>query len=211
MRRRISIGLLTAALLWLPVAASAADKQAGGGEPKLATAILAGGCFWCVEADFDKVDGVVSTVSGYIGGKTANPTYEQVSAGGSGHTEAVKIEFDPGKVGYDKLLDVFWRNIDPVDAAGQFCDKGSQYRSEIFYLDDEQRKLAEASKTVIEASGRLKKPIVTKITAASTFYPAEEYHQDYYHKNPVRYKFYRFSCGRDHRLEEIWGEKRPAS
>ena len=175
----------------------AADAQ------ELAKATFAGGCFWCMEPPFDKLDGVISTTSGYTGGQTANPTYEQVSAGKTGHAEAVEIVYDPRKVTYAQLLEVFWRNIDPLTANAQFCDKGSQYRSGIFAHDETQRRLAEESKGAVGA--RLRKPIVTEIVAASTFWPAEEYHQDYYKKNPIRYKFYRTSCGRDRRLEEIWG------
>lgn len=173
---------------------------------KAAVAIFAGGCFWCMEPPYDKLPGVISTTSGYIGGRVANPTYEQVSAGRTGHTEAVQVRYDPTKVTYAKLLEVFWRNIDPLAVDRQFCDVGSQYRSEIFYTDAEQRRLAEASKRALEKSGRFDQPIATKITAASTFYPAEGYHQDYYEKNPVRYKFYRWNCGRDQRLQELWGE-----
>ncbi len=172
-----------------------------------ATAIFAGGCFWCMEHDFDQVPGVISTTSGYTGGTVANPTYEQVSAGGIGHAESVKVQYDPRKVGYEQLLDVFWHNIDPVAVDRQFCDRGSQYRSAIFYGNAREKRLAEASKQKLEASGRFKQPIATQIVAASTFYPAEQYHQDYYKKNPVRYKFYRFNCGRDQRLEEIWGKR----
>jgi peptide-methionine (S)-S-oxide reductase len=175
---------------------------------ELAKATFAGGCFWCMEPPFDALDGVVSTTSGYTGGRTANPTYEQVSAGTTGHTEVVQIVYDPRKVSYEKLLEVFWRNIDPLTPNAQFCDVGSQYRSGIFVHDETQRRLAEASKrTVFE---RLKKPIVTEITPVATFWPAEEYHQDYYRKNPVRYKLYRGSCGRDARLEAIWGPKASA-
>ena len=171
------------------------------------TAILAGGCFWCVESDFDKVEGVISTTSGYTGGHLKNPTYKQVSAGGTGHVEAVKIEFDPARISYSQLLDVFWHNIDPTVRNQQFCDHGSQYRSEIFYLNEEQKKLAEKSKAELEKTKPFKAPIVTAITPASTFYPAEEYHQDYHNKNPIRYKYYRWGCGRDKRLEELWGSK----
>ena len=171
------------------------------------TAILAGGCFWCVESDFDKVEGVISTTSGYTGGHLENPTYKQVSAGGTGHVEAVKIEFDPAKISYSQLLDIFWRNIDPTVKDQQFCDHGSQYRSEIFYLNEEQKELAEKSKAELEKTKPFKEPIVTAITPASTFYPAEEYHQDYHNKNPIRYKYYRWGCGRDKRLEELWGSK----
>jgi peptide-methionine (S)-S-oxide reductase len=171
-----------------------------------ATAIFAGGCFWCVEADFDKVPGVISTTSGYIGGSVKNPTYNQVSAGSTGHTEAVKIVFDPAKVTYAKLLDVFWRNIDPLVKDKQFCDSGDQYRTAIFYLDDEQKKSAEDTKKKVEAkfAPRL---VYTQIVQATTFTDAEDYHQDYYKKNEARYKFYRWNCGRDQRLEQLWGKK----
>lgn len=172
-----------------------------------AVAIFAGGCFWCVEADFDKVPGVLSTTSGYIGGTVANPTYSQVSSGGTGHTEAVKIVYDPQMVTYDKLLYVFWRNIDPLTKDAQFCDYGSQYRTGIFTVNEEQKKLADASKAALDKSGRFKRPIVTEIVAAGPFYAAEGYHQDYYKKNSVRYNFYRFNCGRDARLDELWGNE----
>jgi peptide-methionine (S)-S-oxide reductase len=171
----------------------------------LAKATFAGGCFWCMEPPFDKLEGVVSTTSGYTGGRKKNPTYQEVSAGGTGHTEAVQVVYDPNKISYEKLLEVFWRNVDPLDPKGQFCDKGNQYRTGIFYHDEKQRELAEASKRALEKSGRLKSPIVTQIVPASEFYPAEAYHQDYYQKNPVRYKFYRLNCGRDQRLEKLWG------
>jgi peptide-methionine (S)-S-oxide reductase len=171
-----------------------------------AVAIFAGGCFWCMEPPFDKLDGVLSTTSGYIGGSKADPTYEQVTAGRTGHYEAVQIEYDPARVGYDKLLEVFWRNIDPVDPTGQFCDKGPQYRSAIFALDEEQRKLAEASKAALDKSGKLPSRVVTEILPAARFYAAEDYHQDYYRKNPGRYTFYRWNCGRDGRLQQLWGK-----
>ncbi len=158
-----------------------------------------------MEHPFDELDGVISTTSGYTGGHVANPTYHQVSSGTTGHAEAVQVVYDPAKVGYDKLLEVFWHNVDPLDAGGQFCDRGSQYRTGIFYTTEEQRRLAEASKKALEDSGRLPAPIVTEIVEAGPFYPAEDYHQDYYKTNPVRYKFYRFTCGRDQRLEEVWG------
>jgi peptide-methionine (S)-S-oxide reductase len=170
-----------------------------------AVAIFAGGCFWCMEPPFDKLEGVTATISGYIGGTAANPTYEQVTSGRSGHYEAVRIEYDPARVSYQRLLEVFWRNVDPVDATGQFCDKGPQYLSAIFVLDDTQRALAEASKAALERTGKLSGPIVTRILPAATFYPAEAYHQDYYLKNPLRYAFYRRGCGRDARLERLWG------
>jgi len=174
---------------------------------KLATATFAGGCFWCLELPFDRVPGVVSTTVGYTGGHKTNPTYEQVSSGGTGHAEAIQIVFDPDKVSYAQLLDVFWRNVDPFDAKGQFCDRGSQYRSAIFYHDEEQRKEAEQSRKKLEESLAVEQMVATEIVPATQFYPAEEYHQDYYQKNPVRYKFYRYSCGRDRRLMEIWGDQ----
>ena len=187
-----------------PAASTSPRTEASRTEPApQATAVFAGGCFWCVEADFDKVPGVVSTTSGYIGGTTPNPTYEQVSAGGTGHTEAVKVVYDPSKVTYDKLLHVFWRNIDPVTPDAQFCDQGPQYRSGIFFLDEEQKRLAEQSKSALK--GRFDKPVVTEVTSATEFYPAEDYHQDYYLKNPVKYQFYRWNCGRDARLQQLWG------
>jgi peptide-methionine (S)-S-oxide reductase len=174
---------------------------------KLVTATFAGGCFWCLELPFDQVPGVVSTTVGYTGGHKTNPTYEQVSSGGTGHAEAIQIVFDPDKVSYARLLDVFWRNVDPFDAKGQFCDRGSQYRSAIFYHDEEQRKQAEQSRKKLEESLAVEQMVATEIVSASQFYPAEEYHQDYYQKNPVRYKYYRHSCGRDRRLKEIWGDQ----
>lgn len=176
---------------------------------KTETAIFAGGCFWCVEEAFEKVPGVTAAVSGYIGGTVANPTYKQVSGGATGHAEAVQVTYDPGKVTYKQLADWFWRNIDPLDAAGQFCDKGSEYRSAIFYSGDAQKKIAEDSKQALQASGRFKQPIATEITAAGPFYLAEDYHQDYYKKNEERYQFYKFGCGRVQRLEQIWGKATP--
>jgi peptide-methionine (S)-S-oxide reductase len=169
-----------------------------------ATAIFAGGCFWCMEPPFDKTEGVLSTVSGYTGGQEETPTYEEVSAGGTGHYEAVKIEYDPAKVSYEKLLDVFWPNIDPFDASGQFCDKGQQYRAAIFYATEGEKSLAEESKKRIEQ--KLGKTIATEVLPASAFYPAEDYHQDYYVKNPIRYRLYRYGCGRDARLKAVWGD-----
>jgi peptide-methionine (S)-S-oxide reductase len=171
------------------------------------SAIFAGGCFWCVESDFDKVDGVIRTTSGYVGGHLKDPTYEQVSAGGTGHAEAVKIDYDPQRISYRQLVDHFWRTIDPTVKDQQFCDHGNQYRSAIFYLDDAQRQAAEESKESISHSKPFKQPIVTEIVQAGAFYPAEERHQDYYKKNPLRYKYYRYSCGRDQRVEELWGKR----
>lgn len=170
-----------------------------------ATAIFAGGCFWCIEADFEKLDGVIGVESGYIGGSTVNPTYQQVSAGGTGHAEAVRVRYDPSRVGYEKLLDYFWRHIDPTVKDRQFCDAGSQYRSAIFYQNDTEKKLAQDSLRALEMSGKFAH-IYTEIVAAATFYPAENYHQDYYKKNPVRYQFYRTSCGRDARVKSLWGD-----
>ena len=172
--------------------------------PTTATAIFAGGCFWCMEPPFDKLEGVISTTSGYTGGKVASPTYEAVSSGQTGHIEAVRIEYDPRKVSYERLLETFWPNIDPTDAGGQFCDRGSQYRAAIFYGDELQRAAAERSRVALASNKPFPQPIVTEVVPAMTFYPAEEYHQDYYLKNPLRYKFYRHGCGRDKRLESLW-------
>ena len=198
-----SRAVVCAVSVWAALAIAAQAQQSEA--PPTALATFAGGCFWCVSSDFDKVPGVISTTSGYTGGHTANPTYEQVSHGGTGHAEAVEIVYDPAKVSYEKLLDVFWHNVDPLAKNRQFCDHGDQYRSAIFYLGEKQRGLAETSKAAVQA--RFKQPIATEIAPAGPFYKAEDYHQDYYLKNPVRYKFYRFNCGRDARLEELWGKK----
>ena len=171
------------------------------------TATFAGGCFWCMEQPFDDLPGVVSTVSGYTGGTVENPTYNQVSSGNTGHVEAMQVTYDPAQVTYDTLLQTFWHNIDPLDNAGQFCDKGSQYRSAIFYASAEQQAIAQASKQTV--ADRLNQPVATDILPAATFYPAEDYHQNYYQTHPVRYKVYRFGCGRDQRLSEIWGADAP--
>ena len=170
------------------------------------TAIFAGGCFWCMEPPYDKLDGVLSTESGYTGGHTDNPTYKQVTKDNTGHYEAVKITYDSSKIDYETLLIVFWHNVDPLDDIGQFCDKGNSYRTAIFYADEDQQKLAIKSKNALEKSKYLSKPVVTKVLSAKTFYSAEDYHQNYYQKNPVRYNYYRFLCGRDKRLKELWGE-----
>jgi peptide-methionine (S)-S-oxide reductase len=185
---------------------AAALGSASAQAPKTATAIFAGGCFWCTEADFDKVPGVISTTSGYINGKVKNPTYQQVSAGGTGHAEAVEIVYDPAKVSYAKLLDVFWRSIDPLVKDKQFCDTGDMYRSAIFYMTDEEKNLAEETKKKVEAKFA-PRTVYTQIAKADTFYKAEDYHQDYYKKNESRYNFYRWNCGRDQRLEQLWGKK----
>ena len=189
----------TAVLLLLAMSAPVSAEQK--------TATFAGGCFWCMEAAFEKLDGVLSATSGYTGGHKNNPTYEEVSAGGTGHLESVQVIYDPSKISYSRLLEFFWHNIDPVARNRQFCDAGKQYRSAIFYHDEQQRSLAESSMEALEASGRFKQPIATEILPAKKFWTAEEYHQDYYKKNPVRYHFYRWSCGRDQRLEEIWGKE----
>lgn len=176
--------------------------DAGG----LEKATFAGGCFWCMEHPFDQLPGVVSVTAGYTGGHTKDPTYEEVSAGGTGHAESVQIVYDPARISYEKLLEVFWHNIDPTVKDRQFCDSGHQYRSAIFYYNGEQHRLALQSKAALEKSKSFKGPILTEIVKATEFYPAEEYHQHYYRKNPIRYKFYRYTCGRDQRLEELWGE-----
>jgi peptide-methionine (S)-S-oxide reductase len=187
-------------------AAAGSAPEPAKGEAPLATATFAGGCFWCMEPAFDGVPGVVSTTSGYTGGAKRDPSYEEVSAGDTGHVEAVQVLYDPSQVSYARLLEVFWHNVDPLDDTGQFCDKGEQYRSAIFSQDEEQRRLAEESKLALQNSGRFKQPLATLIVPASDFYPAEEYHQDYYRKNPLRYRFYRSTCGRDSRLKAVWGE-----
>lgn len=201
MRRLLSLLLIAGAAF-----SQALSAQDTGEAEGTAVATFAGGCFWCMEEAFDAVEGVLSTTSGYTDGDVPNPTYEQVSQGNTGHAEAVRIEYDPSVVSYRELLDVFWHNIDPLDAGGQFCDRGDQYRSAIFYHDDEQRELAERSKRELEERDALPGDIVTEITAATPFYAAEDYHQDYYQRNPLRYRFYKFTCGRPARLEELWGE-----
>ena len=175
---------------------------------KTAKATFAGGCFWCMEEVYEAVPGVISAVSGYMGGKTKNPTYESISTGTTGHAEVVQVEYDPAKVSYEKLLQAFWLNIDPTQANAQFCDSGSQYRSGVFYHDDAQKKAAEASKAQVEKTKPFKGAIVTEIVAAGEFTRAEEYHQDYYKKNPVKYKFYKTGCGREARLQSLWGAAR---
>ena len=195
------------ALVALPASAQMAKPPPA--PPGSAVATFAGGCFWCMEPPFDKQEGVIATTSGYIGGTKDNPTYEQVSSGSTGHTEAVQVLYDPKKVSYEKLLDIFWHNIDPTVTNRQFCDVGSQYRTGIFVHGEEQQKLAEASKAGIEKGKPFKEAIVTPITSATQFWPAEEYHQDYYKKNPVRYTYYRTGCGRDARLKQLWGSAAP--
>ena len=195
---RAAGALLTAALL---------AGSAGAASSAKAVATFAGGCFWCVESDFDQVEGVLETVSGYTGGTTENPTYKAVTGGNTGHYEAVRITYDPAKVSYEELLDVFWHSVDPTDAGGQFCDRGDSYRTAVFFHSPEQKRAAIASKRAIDDSGTLKGSIVTPILMAKAFYPAEAYHQDYYVKDPLRYRFYRFGCGRNQRLRDIWGKE----
>jgi peptide-methionine (S)-S-oxide reductase len=193
-------------LVVLPTSGPLSGATGARTPTQYAEATFAGGCFWCMEPPFDKIDGVISTTAGYTGGKKKNPTYEEVSSGSTGHAESIRVIYDPAKVSYQKLLEVFWHNIDPLARNRQFCDIGNQYRSAIFYHNEEQHRLAEASKAELEASSRFKKPIVTQIVPAGEFWPAEEYHQDYYKKNPIRYHYYRWRCGRDERLEELWGK-----
>lgn len=181
------------------------DGHADGSGP-IAKTYFAGGCFWCMEEAFEKVDGVIETVSGYMGGTVKNPTYEEVSAGQTGHAESVEVRYDPSRVTYTQLLEAFWRNVDPVTPDAQFCDHGNQYRAAVFYQGEDEKRLAEESKRAIEQSKRFSTPIVTQVTAASEFFPAEEYHQDFYKKNPIRYKYYKFTCGRAQRLESLWGK-----
>jgi peptide-methionine (S)-S-oxide reductase len=202
-RRRfiaLAIGLITyMALANIPLATTS------GASPSV-KAYFAGGCFWCMEEAFEKVEGVVSVVSGYMGGTVANPTYEEVSAGRTGHAESVEVIYDPTRVTYQKLLDAFWHNVDPLTPNAQFCDHGTQYRSAIFYSSEEEKRQAEESKAAIEQAKKFPAPIVTQLTPAATFYPAEDYHQDYYKKNPLRYKYYKYGCGRANRLEALWGK-----
>ena len=211
-RRRTAVGAvlrgaLAATGLAVPWPAYPQFFGTAAGPPPagLAVATFAGGCFWCMEPPFDALDGVVSTTSGYTGGRTERPSYSQVGAGGTGHLEAVRVVFDPSKVSYEHLLEVFWHNVDPLDAGGQFCDRGETYETAIFVHDAGQRRLAEASKAALEADDRRRGVIVTQIRDTGPFWPAEDYHQDYYRKNPVQYRFYRWNCGRDARLREVWG------
>ncbi len=202
------------AVLFVALAVGAISPAAGGQSRNAAQpddqafrkATFAGGCFWCMEPPFDILDGVISTTSGYTGGSRKNPTYAEVSAGVTGHAEAVEVLYDPSKIGYAQLLKIFWRNIDPLTPNRQFCDRGSQYRAAIFYHDAGQEHLARQSKAQLERSGRFEDPIVTEIVQATAFYRAESYHQDYYTKNPLRYKLYKWGCGRDARLKQLWGE-----
>jgi peptide-methionine (S)-S-oxide reductase len=203
---KILLNIATAVtLLAGALQASAQPAAPPAADGKTASAIFAGGCFWCMESDFEKLPGVVSVESGYTGGTTANPTYHDVSAGGTGHAEAVRVVYDPSKVSYPTLVDYFWHHIDPTVKDRQFCDVGNQYRSAIFYNDAAQKAIIDASKQAILKAGVVKQ-IWTQVVPASAFYPAEEYHQDYYKKNPIRYKYYRYNCGRDQRVEQVWGK-----
>lgn len=207
MKIRFLLGLLLTTVLLAAVPVAADNAVKGPGDRQLEKATFAGGCFWCMEEAFEAVEGVVSVTSGYTGGHKVNPDYEEVSAGGTGHAEAVEILYDPERVIYAKLLEVFWRNIDPTTPDRQFCDRGNQYRSAIFYQNETQKRLAEESKQAVEKSKPFKESIVTQIVPASAFYGAEDYHQSFYKKNPIRYKFYKYNCGRAQRLEELWGKK----
>ena len=202
-RNHILAAMLLGALVAAPIRAIAQTPV----PPGQAVATFAGGCFWCMEPPYDKLEGVVSTTSGYMGGAKKDPTYREVSSGGTGHAEVIQVVYDPNKVTYEKLLEVFWVNVDPTDAGGQFCDRGSQYRTGIFAHTEEQRKLAEASKAALAKTKPFKEPIVTEVVQAGEFWPAEEYHQNYYEKNPLRYKYYRNGCGRDQRLRTLWGDR----
>ncbi len=199
-------GVLAAALIIAPAANAQSASPQAEKSATLAVATFAGGCFWCMEPPYDALEGVVSTISGFMGGTTPNPTYQQVTAGGTGHIEVVQIRYDPAKVTYEKLLEVYWKNVDPYDQGGQFCDRGESYTTAIFTHTPEQKKIAEASKASLAASGPFKQPIATVVRDAGPFTAAEDYHQDYYIKNPVRYKYYRYRCGRDDRLQAIWGK-----
>lgn len=202
----IAAGLAAMALAFFSNAGAQDQTLAETAPKRLSSAIFAGGCFWCVESDFDKVDGVIETVSGYTGGEIANPTYKQVSKENTGHYEAVKVTYDPDLVSYDTLVEYFFRHVDPTDPYGQFCDKGDSYRTAIFVNTDDERAVAEAEIAEIETSGVLKDPVVTRVIQAETFWLAEDYHQNYYKKNPLKYRYYRASCGRDGRVEDLWDE-----
>jgi len=204
----LKLSLLTLGMIVMTATSASGDSTKGNvSEQRFEKATFAGGCFWCMEPPFDKLDGVISTTSGYTGGTEKDPTYEQVSAGKTGHLEAIEVTYDPAKVSYAQLLDVFWKNVDPTQHNGQFVDVGSQYRTAIFYHTEEQRRLALESRNRLQESRKFGKPIVTEIRPALEFYSAEDYHQDYYIKNPIRYKYYRWGSGRDRFLEETWGKK----
>ena len=204
MRRQAALTVLTVAIFLIGTWNVQSTSQAAA-DATFGKAYFAGGCFWCMEEAFEKVEGVLSATSGYMGGTVANPSYEEVSAGRTGHAESIEVVYDRTKVSYHKLLEAFWRNVDPITPNAQFCDHGSQYRSTIFFQTDEEKRVSDTSKLALEQSKRFKEPIVTQIVRASQFYPAEEHHQDYYKKNPVLYKYYKYTCGRARRLEELWG------
>lgn len=207
MTKLIAMATAAAALAAGQAAAQApSGDDSSSADAERAVATFAGGCFWCMEPPYDELDGVFSTTSGYIGGDVEDPSYEEVTTGTTGHYEAVQIEYDPSVIGYEKLLDVFWHNVDPLDASGQFCDRGPQYRTGIFYHNERQREIAERSKRELSESGTLPGEIVTEVMPASEFYVAEKYHQNYYEKNPLRYRLYKTTCGRDARLEELWSD-----
>ena len=201
--------LLAAGALWVIAGAQAREAKAAKTQPGLARATFAGGCFWCMEPPFEKIPGVQSVTSGYAGGRVKNPSYEAVSSGGTGHAESVQVAYDPSRVSYEQLLEVFWRNVDPTDKGGQFCDRGNQYRTAIFSEGESQKQAATESKAALESSGVLGKPIVTEVVPLDAFYPAEAYHQDFYKKDPLRYNSYRAGCGRDQRLAQLWGKVPP--
>lgn len=209
------ISLAAAAGLISFMLTATADEEVSRPKPQVAagyeTAIVAGGCFWCVEADFDKLGGVIETVSGYAGGTVENPTYQQVTYGDTGHYEAVQVTYDPSRVSYGEIVEYFWRHVDPTDAGGQFCDRGDSYRTAIFAVTPEQRDIAEMSKTALESAGILPGPVVTPVLDAGTFWPAEDYHQDYHQKNRLRYSYYRNGCGRDARIRDVWKDAAPLS
>jgi peptide-methionine (S)-S-oxide reductase len=207
--KNLAGGWLLIALVVLPLVGAPRTSAADAPTPAHALATFAGGCFWCMQPPFEHLPGVLSTTVGYTGGHTKNPTYEQVETGSTGHCESIQIEYDPAKIGYSQLLDVFWHNVDPLTPNGQFCDRGNQYRTAIFYHDETQHRLAEESKQHLEQTMHFGRPIVTQIVPATEFYPAEEHHQKYHEKNPVRYKYYRWNCGRDQRLKELWGDAAP--
>ena len=209
MRVELIIWALAVAVALFSAKGAGADEGRAAGGRGLEKATFAGGCFWCMEPPYDGLEGVVSVTAGYTGGTKKNPTYEEVSSGSTGHAESIEIVYDPTKISYARLVYIFWHNIDPTVKDRQFCDVGHQYRTAVFYHSEEQKRVAEESKRALEASKRFPGPIYTEIVPAGQFYPAEEYHQKYYKKNPVRYKFYRWNCGRDQRLKEIWGESPP--
>jgi peptide-methionine (S)-S-oxide reductase len=205
-RRLLTLAWIALLTLTMPGIAAAQAQPVPGAKPATARATFAGGCFWCMEEVYDKVPGILSTVSGFMGGHVKSPTYEQVTTGRTGHAEVVQVEYDPAKVTYARLLEIYWRNVDPTQKDGQFCDHGPHYRTAIFFHDEDQRRLAEASRSALQKNKPFRGEIVTEITKAAGFYPAEGYHQDFHLKNPTRYKFYKSGCGREARLQQLWGK-----